>query len=100
MTLAKKHMLIINWVGLAICAIGFGVSFAVGHFLFHSTSEGLIMVIAGPIVCALDVLYRMKSQPGQWSLSQGGGCLFWVPVWAFGVVWLVLGIFYLMGGRA
>ena len=91
--------IIINWIGFAICAVGFGVSFAVGHFLFHSDAEGLLMVIAGPIVVALDVLYRMKSKPNEWSFTQGGGRLFFIPVWTFGVLWLALGIFYMSGGK-
>lgn len=93
-------MLIINGIGFAICAVGFGVSFAVCHFIFHSTSEGLFMVIAGPIVSALDVIYRMKTQRDKWSLAEGGGQLFWIPVWAFGLIWVAVGIFYLLGGKA
>jgi hypothetical protein len=89
-------MIIYNEVGIAICAIGFGIAFAIAHFLFHFSVEGLVMVIGGPLIAALDAIYRLKFGKGHWLSARGGGGLFFLPVWAFGLLWLVLGVVYLI----
>ncbi len=61
-----------NWIGAGICAIGFGIAFAIG-FLAGTSAEGPLMIIAGPIIAALDIAYRLKSSKGHWIHPGGGG---------------------------
>jgi hypothetical protein len=58
------------------------------------------MIIAGPLAVACDVIYRWKHPNGHWGYPSGGGSLFFLPVWLFGIVWFILGISYVVQGRA
>ena len=83
-------MIIINLIGIGICAIAFGSAFAIGHY-FGISAEDPLMLIAGPIAIALDLLYRLKFKYGDWNRLESGGTLFFIPVWCFGVIWIVIG---------
>jgi hypothetical protein len=90
-------VIIFNWLGLAFCAVGFGIAFAIGYML-GITEEGFLMVIAGPITSAIDIVYRIKSKNGHWLNPNRGGSLFFLPVWCFGLLWLIFGIIYMIKG--
>lgn len=90
-------MLIFNLVRIVICAIAFGIAFVVGH-LMGTSAEGSLMIIAGPIVAILDLVYRAKYGDGNWFIPEKGGSLFFLPAWGLGVLWLVLGIIYTING--
>jgi hypothetical protein len=87
-------MLIFNWNGIGMFAVGFGVAIAIGY-LVGISSEGFLMVIAGPVIAVLDLVYRFKSEKGHWLYPEKGGSLFFVPAWCLGVIWFILGIFYM-----
>ncbi len=82
-----------NLSGFMMLAIVFliaiGVSDAMGY-----TGEGPAMIIAGPLLALCDLGYRLTRKKGHWIIPKRGGSLFFVPVWCWGVVWLVLGIVY------
>jgi hypothetical protein len=82
-----------NPIGIGICALAFGSAIAIGKYL-GIYDKGPLMMIAGPIVSALDLLYRTKSRNGHWLRADGGGALLFIPVWLFGAFWLVLGAVY------
>ncbi len=90
-------MIIFNWIGLAIFAVSFGVAFGIGSLLGH-TSEGAMMILAGPIAAALDLAHRYQKGNRQWFQGAAGGSLFFIPIWCLGLVWLALGISYLAKG--
>jgi len=97
----RKNMriIIINWIGFVICAVGFGIAFVIGYVAGNS-DEGFLMVIAGPIVAVLDIAYRFFSEKGHWLHPDQGGSIFFVPAWCLGTVWLILGIIYMTRGSS
>ena len=91
-------MIVFNLVGLVMLVIGFGVAFGVDHLLGPS-AEGPLMLIAGLLVALMDGGYRTQRPGGHWLRGSGGGSLFFLPVWMFGVLWLVLGAIYTIRGH-
>jgi hypothetical protein len=92
-------MIIFNVPGILMAAIGFGTAAGIGH-LAGTSAEGLLMIIAGPLCAAMDLVYRTKHGEGRWFHPNCGGALFFIPMWILGVVWLALGIVYTIQGRA
>ncbi len=90
-------MIIFNYAGIIIAVIGFAVAFGIGTVV-GTSAEGPLMMMAGPVIAMLDVVYRFKVPDGHWFIPHRGGSLFFLPVWAFGVLWFVLGIVYSVGG--
>jgi len=86
-------MIIFNYIGIIICAVAFGLAFGIGKLL-GVDGEGPLMMIAGPLVIALDFAYRLTAKDGHWIIPHRGGSLFFVPAWCLGVLWLVLGAVY------
>ncbi|HEV7671402.1 MAG TPA: hypothetical protein VGS22_23025 [Thermoanaerobaculia bacterium] len=90
-------MIIFNFIGIGMVAIGFGVAFGIGSLL-GLTAEGPLMMIAGPLLLVLDLGYRAKKQPPNWFHPRSGGHLFWLPVWIWGLIWSALGLVYVLRG--
>ena len=55
------------------------------------------MMIAGPLTALFDITYRLAKKDGHLFVTKRGGSLFFLPVWYFGVLWLVLGVTYTFG---
>jgi hypothetical protein len=91
-------MLIINLAGIAILAVSLGAAFGIEHWI-GKTSEGLLMIIAGPLAIVGDLTYRWWYSEGRWFHPGAGGALFFLPIWGFGILWLVLGIFAIAQGQ-
>ncbi len=85
-------IIIFNVQVIAMVAIAFAVTFGVGH-LAGISAEGPLMMVAGPLCMALDLVYRLKLADRRWFSPGAGGSLFFIPVWILGVLWLILGIF-------
>jgi hypothetical protein len=92
-------MIIFNVRALVMCAIAFAIAFGVGHVVGFS-KEGPLMCVAGPLAVALDLTYRLKAQNGHLWRPGGGGSLFYLPVWGFGILWTVLGVVYTVTGAS
>ena len=92
-------MIIFNYVGIIMTAIAFAVAFGVGA-IFGTEAEGPLMIIAGPLLAAMDVTYRLNTKGGHLYIPDRGGSLFFLPVWAFGAFWFVLGIVYTVQGES
>ena len=92
-------VVIFNWLGLLMAAIAFGTAFGVGH-LVGTTTKGPLMTIAGPLCAAIDLAYRYRRPDRRWFHPSFGGALFFIPVWILGIVWLVLGVVYVVRGPA
>ena len=90
-------MIIFNLVGIAMVVIAFVVAFAVGAVI-GTDAEGPLMIIAGPLLAAMDIGYRLKTKDGHIYIPNKGGSLFFLPVWAFGALWFILGIVYTVQG--
>jgi hypothetical protein len=92
-------MLILNWQAAVIVAIAFGIAIGVGN-LAGIMAEAQQMIIAGPLCVIMDLVYRATRPVRRWFHPDGGGALFFIPVWMFGVLWVVLGIVRTVeGGR-
>jgi hypothetical protein len=89
------HYLIVNPAGFAMLAVAFAAAFAIGY-LVGTSAEGILMIVASPFLVGADVVYRATRATRQWFHPHGGGMLFFVPIWVWGVVWLLLGIGYTM----
>ena len=92
-------MIHFNLPGFAIFGIAFGAAFGVCH-LIGTADEGPVMMIAGPLCCVLDGSYRYWKAERSWFAPHAGGSMFFIPIWLFGIVWLVLGIIYTVRGQA
>lgn len=90
--LIEKRLIVIifNYVGIIMTIIAFTVAFGIGG-LFGTDAEGPLMVIAGPLLGAMDISYRLNTKDGHIYIPNRGGSLFFLPVWAFGAFWFVLG---------
>jgi hypothetical protein len=91
-------MIIFNIPGLIMLFISFGIAFGIRE-LTGTSAEGFTMIVAGPIAAACDLSYRLLRREGHWFSPRGGGSLFFLPVWLFGILWLVLGIIYTVRGE-
>jgi hypothetical protein len=93
-------LIIFNLVGLAMVGIGLGAAFLVG-FLAGTTNEDALMLVLGPVVFVCDVVYRLKhrrpTDASQWLYHpRRGGQLFFCPLWALGLFWMLLGTYRLV----
>ena len=88
---------IFNALGLAFIGIGFAVTMSI-RAVAGIESEGATMLILGPVVAAADLIFRLLHRDGHWFWSKGGGQLFFLPVWMFGVFWTVVGAIDLYRG--
>jgi hypothetical protein len=86
----------INPSGIVMVAVSFGLAF-LAQQLVGALPEGVLMMIAGPQIIALDLYYRSRRpEKNWWSFRQGGSLLF-LPAWQLGAIWFVLGICYVIG---
>jgi hypothetical protein len=90
--------IIFNWPGIIMAAIAFAIAFGIGH-LTGCTTEGPLMIIAGPLCVAMDMSYRFWVSGRRWFHPNCGGAIFFIPVWILGIIWLGLGIVYAIQGR-
>lgn len=82
--------MIINIPGIVLCVIAFTITFSIGS-LFGIEAEAPQMMILGPLIVTLDLLYRFNRNKSEWKTPSAGGCLFCLPLWIFGVIWFILG---------
>jgi len=108
-------LIVFNYAGLAMLLIGGLCAFGGGRLL-GTQAEPPLMVILGIVVAALDVGYRLhlarasarrnaslveraQAMGLDWVRGSAGGSLFFLPTWAFGVLWFVLGTVRILGRR-
>ena len=92
-------MIIFNYIGIIMTIIAFAIAFGVGA-AFGTAAEGPLMIIAGPLLAGMDIAYRLKTTDGHIYIPHRGGSLFFLPAWAFGALWFVLGIVYTIQGTS
>ena len=96
---ANQSMIIINLPAVAMLAIAFGIAWGLGA-LTGNSAESQMMMIAGPLCVAVDLVYRWKVGDRRWFAPGAGGALFFIPIWMFGIFWFVLGIVRIAQGRS
>ncbi len=87
-------MIIYNPIGLGMTIVAFAIAFGVGAIM-GTDAEGPLMMIAGPLLAAMDITYRLRAADRNMFSPDKGGSLFFVPAWSLGVLWFVLGVTYL-----
>jgi len=73
-----------------------GASFLLTELIFNVlnfSEDTNKMLIAAPLMILADGLYRWKSEFGHWVLPNGGGNLFFIPIWFIGLVVFIPAIF-------
>jgi hypothetical protein len=101
-------ILIFNLVGVVMLGACFAAAYAVG-VLVGTTAEDVLMAVAGPLLFGCDLLYRRNRKAGpapsaiektdgarRWYHPRYGGHLLFIPIWALGLFWMLLGTFRLV----
>lgn len=91
-------MIIFNLAGMVMLIVGFAIAIPLCSALGWS-GEGPPMLIAGPLVALMDMVYRFRSREGHWFAPRSGGSLFFLPVWGFGLLWIIFGIVYTVANK-
>ena len=86
-----------NALGFAFVAIGFALAITI-FTVAGLKSEGAFMLIFGPIVAAADLCARRLHKDRDLFSSNSGGQLFFLPVWMFGIFWVICGTIDLVRG--
>jgi hypothetical protein len=103
MLIHKEHVemqVLLIWfndAALIMLVLAFGTAFGRGTVTGFST-RGHFMAIAGPLIILSDLGYRLSREHGHWIDANRGGSLLGFPLWPFGVLWLGLGVYYLVTG--
>jgi hypothetical protein len=89
---------IFNILGIVFGLGAFGVGYLACHLVTgdgNSSYASLGNLVAGSVACAVDLAYRAMKAPatGRWRFIHPvtGGQLIFVPIWVFGVIWIVVG---------
>jgi hypothetical protein len=86
-----------NWSGTVIFFGSFLAAIGVGK-LSGNVPEGPLISLGGALVCGLDLLSRLCwLKCGLWDRERGATLLF-IPIWTFGLFWIVLGLIYTLVG--
>jgi hypothetical protein len=92
--------MIFNLIGFGMLAACFVIAYVVG-LLIGNTAEDVLMIISGLLLFICDVVFRRRHMIAAegarcWYHPRRGGQLFFIPVWAFGLFWMLLGTFRLL----
>lgn len=83
-------MLIANIQGLLMAFISLGAAIGVGF-----EEESAMMMLAGPLLVAMDIAFRMW--PRNQVSDRNGGSVCFIPAWLLGLLWLGFGFSYSIG---
>ena len=89
-------MLLFNRLGLVFFLVAFGSASGLAHLLGRLT-EGIVMMIAGPLLAVLDAGYRRVRGRPLLRPADGGGTVLLLPAWLWGLFWTGLGAWYQVG---
>ncbi|HEX2691465.1 MAG TPA: hypothetical protein VHN14_32865 [Kofleriaceae bacterium] len=82
-----------NKLGFLAFVVAFGVAYGI-LWTLGTDEEGLWMMIAGPLLSAIDVGYRRVVGLRLLGDVDRGPAILWLPAWVWGVFWFGLGTFY------
>jgi hypothetical protein len=83
-------MIIGNVLGFVMVFLSLGAASGIGL-----EAEGAMMMVAGSLLIAMDVVHRLW--PRQRTLDRSGGTVCFMPAWTLGVLWFGFGCAYLLG---
>ena len=86
-----------NAAGTVIFFGSFLAAIGVGE-LSGNVPKGPLTLLGGVLVTGLDLLFRLCwLKCGLWNRERGATLLF-IPIWIFGLIWIVLGLIYTLVG--
>ncbi|QEH35423.1 hypothetical protein OJF2_39750 [Aquisphaera giovannonii] len=91
-------MILFNPKSIPILAVAIGVAIGLSKAAGLS-GEGPATILAGAASLAADLAWRWRWGGRDWFASEAGGAIFEIPVWAFGVFWMILGVFFMVHGK-
>jgi hypothetical protein len=59
----------------------------------------MLTLVGGIFLLIFDLAYRLLRKDGHWLKPNSGGSLFFLPAWAFGALWIVVGAVYMAKGN-
>ncbi|MBY0523891.1 MAG: hypothetical protein K2R98_10865 [Gemmataceae bacterium] len=80
-----------NLSGLGMMGASVGAGFAATHLLNLPDETPAFYFAAGSVALIADGLVRSQSDSGHWLSPTGGGHFLFIPVWVFGLLWLLIG---------
>jgi hypothetical protein len=83
-------MLIFNWRGLGILVLGFAVAIAFTKMGMEDVRLNNLILGVVCVVADVGMRARLRDQPGWLYLGGFGGALFFIPVWVWGLFWVML----------
>src|SRR5258708_4002871 len=82
-----------NTPRFVMAAIGLSAAFRVGEWR-HISAEGALMLVASAFLIPMDLIDRLTRKEMRLFHPSGGGNLFFVPIWIWGLLWSCLGASY------
>ena len=89
-------VLVFNVVGLVMLMVGALIGSAIAHGI-HVSNIHIISLFSAPVVVLVDLAYRRMRKASLF--GRGGGSLFFLPVWGWGVLFAVTAIVELARGH-
>jgi hypothetical protein len=81
----------LNTPGFLIFFLAFLTAIEVGE-LTGKRSSAAATALGGAIVVGVDLLYRrFWARCRLWEVGGNGGTFLWLPIWAFGLLWVAIG---------
>jgi hypothetical protein len=84
-----------NLIGLVMFIVAFGAALGISRVV-GSTGNGFATLCGGVLLTALDLGWRTRR--GTMRRFGGGGRMMFVPMWVWGIVWTVLGVYECVKG--
>lgn len=75
-----------NALGFVVFAVSFGAAYAILYQLDLADDEGLWMMLAGPAIAIIDVVYRLARRLKLFGDVQPGPSILFLPAWVSGAV--------------
>jgi hypothetical protein len=82
-------MIFFNIPGILMLGLSLGIAVGIGSLT--GIGEAGQMLMGGIMAVLLDLAYRLGTPEGNWIHPNRGGSLFYLPVWLFGLGWMVIG---------
>lgn len=84
-------IIIFNLPSIIMAAAAFGMAAVIGE-LSGWNNEGFLTSVLGAFILTFDLAYRLLTKSGHWFQPDRGGSLFFLPAWASGIFWFIIGI--------
>ncbi len=84
-----------NQIGFLIVIYGFALGYGASYLWGYPGGE-LVTAIGGSLIAITDLGIRLGRHRSNWLARASGGTLFFLPVFLFGMLWIVTGMIDIM----